>query len=87
MQHRENRILCPRLADRCNMNGVTNPYQKPLPFLWELLHRFTAETDTVAEVTAGSGSLAVACINHPRFHGRTGTFCTSLSSLFVGMDI
>lgn len=54
------------------MNGISNPYQKPLPLLWELLYRFTIPTDTVAEVTAGSGSLAVACITRQYFNNLTG---------------
>lgn len=77
-EQRQNKILCPTVTVPVKMppstahpEGATNPYQKPLPLYWELLHRFTDYGSLVVELTGGSGTLALACAL--RFPDRSGT--------------
>ena len=74
---REDKIFCPPNAKPFVFGNVSNPYQKPLPLYFELLHRFTNDSDVVAEFTAGSGTLAVACT--------VGAFDDRHGGLFVSL--
>jgi hypothetical protein len=54
-------IVCPPVGERfMDYNGTTNAHQKPVSVMAELVHRFCPRTGTVADVTCGSGSTAMA---------------------------
>ena len=71
---RESTIVCPPVA-KCYSSdrGNVNKAQKPLPLYWEAIERWSAPGATVAEFTAGSGTLAIACMHRQSLQNRLGT--------------
>ena len=70
---RESTVICPPIRKSfISDQGNSNKTQKPIPLYWELLERFSRPGSTVAEFTAGSGTLAVACMLRPSLQDRIG---------------
>ena len=72
---RTNLFRCPPVASKCkNVAGTENPYQKPIPLVWDWIHRFTTRGDLIVDLTAGSGTVAAAAaVGTKKFPGRSGT--------------
>lgn len=54
-------IIDIKYSDSCNKKYKKHPTTKPVEVLEFLLHHYTEENDLVLDMTAGSGSTAVAC--------------------------
>ena len=47
-------------------NNISHPTQKPVPLIEYLIKTYTLENEVILDNTAGSGTLAIACINTNR---------------------
>ena len=59
-------IIDIKYSNGCNKKYKKHPTTKPVEVLEFLLHHYTEENDLVLDMTAGSGSTAVACKNMNR---------------------
>ena len=59
-------IIDIKYSNSCNKKYKKHPTTKPVEVLEFLLHHYTEENDLVLDMTAGSGSTAVACKNMNR---------------------
>ena len=59
-------IIDIKYSNNCNKKYKKHPTTKPVEVLEFLLHHYTEENDLVLDMTAGSGSTAVACKNMNR---------------------
>ena len=59
-------IIDIKYSNNCNKKYKKHPTMKPVEVLEFLLHHYTEENDLVLDMTAGSGSTAVACKNMNR---------------------
>jgi hypothetical protein len=70
---RDNKIFVPPLQTRFKSSaGISNPHQKPVPLMEELILRYCKSGGVIADWTAGVGSTAVACAIMPELNDRAG---------------